>query len=94
MSIFRFCREVIETGRRLLLTAVLSVIYTGTNLQVIVGILMAVLFMKLYSDFGPYIKDQDDLLQEIAQYQVSTLSKAMSHTLTLNLWDILSLILY
>lgn len=83
--------EVIETTRRLLLTAVVSVVGTGTSLQVchlalpysnrmlnfrhphrqiVFGIFIALLFMKLYAFFQPYIDDRHDELQEIAQYQV------------------------
>ena len=62
--------EVIETARRLILTAVLSVVAVGSNLQIIFGILIALLFIKLYGYYQPYERDDDDLLQEVAQYQI------------------------
>jgi len=95
--------EVIETTRRLLLTAVVSVVGTGTSLQVrcsalpcltygstltfyhrhpvlqiVFGIFIALLFMKLYAFFQPYIDDRHDELQEIAQYQVGALENSIN----------------
>lgn len=32
--------------------------------------MMSVIFMKLYGEFHPYESDKDDVLQELAQYQV------------------------
>lgn len=77
-------RELVETSRRLLLTAVLSVIAKG-NFQVIVGVLMAVLFMKLYGDYAPYLSNAQDTLQEMAQYQVLHKSTYFSPHLVLSL---------
>jgi hypothetical protein len=87
--------EVVETGRRLLLTAVVSVVGTGSGSQIVFGIFIAILFIKLYSYYQPYVQvrtistialfvqpftlklpsrslqqDDDDFLQEVAQYQV------------------------
>ena len=65
-----FYWEVVETLRRLLLTAVVSVVSTGSSLQIIFGIFVAVAFMKLYAFFQPFELDRHDTLQEVAQYQV------------------------
>lgn len=65
-----FYWEVIETLRRLLLTAVMSVTSTGSAGQVVFGIAVSVVFMKLYAYFEPFNENKDNILQEIAQYQV------------------------
>ena len=38
------------------------------------GIFIALLFMKLYALYRPYLNDKHGELQEVAQYQVSRLS--------------------
>ena len=50
--------EVLETVRRLLLTAVLSVCGQGTSEQYVYGIILAIVFVKLYSSYKPYEEDQ------------------------------------
>jgi hypothetical protein len=62
--------ELVETSRRILLTAVLSIYATGTTEQTVVGIMMAFIFMKVYSHFDPYISKQDSKLAEIGQTQI------------------------
>jgi hypothetical protein len=49
---------------------VLSVIAAGSSTQIIFGIIMAVIFIKLYGHFAPYQSDQDDFIQELSQYQI------------------------
>jgi hypothetical protein len=51
----RWYWEVIETGRRLLLTAVISVMGAGTGLQIVFGMFVAIVYIKLYSYFQPYV---------------------------------------
>jgi hypothetical protein len=53
-----------------LLTAVISVVAEGTIRQIIFGASIALIFMKLYGYYAPFIKDDDDRLQELAQYQI------------------------
>jgi hypothetical protein len=48
--------EVVETGRRLLLTAVVSVVGTGTGSQIVLGIFITIVFIKLYSFYHPFLK--------------------------------------
>ena len=62
--------EIIETARRLLLTAVVSVTSPGTVEQIIFGIFLSLIFAALYAHFKPFMDDKLDWLQEIAQYQV------------------------
>ena len=62
--------ELVETTRRILLTAVLSIYSTGTTEQTVVGIIMAFIFMKIYSHFDPYVSDADSKLAELGQTQI------------------------
>jgi len=62
--------EVVETTRRLLLTAVVSVVGIGSAGQVVFGILIAIVYVKLYGYYQPYELDELDVVQEVAQYQV------------------------
>ena len=62
--------EVVETTRRLLLTAVVSVVGTGSAAQVVFGIVVAIVYVKLYGHYQPYELDEHDVMQEVAQYQV------------------------
>ena len=62
--------EVIETTRRLMLTAVLSVVEPGSAVQSVLSILLAQFFLKLYAYNVPYGKGCDNTLAEIGQYQI------------------------
>lgn len=62
--------EVIETFRRIMLTAVLSAIAPGTSSQNVFSIIISVLFIKLYSTHKPYEEDSDDALAELGQVQI------------------------
>jgi hypothetical protein len=48
-------RETLEVIRRVILTGVLAVIQPGSNLQIVIGILIAELFKKIYSKYGDHI---------------------------------------
>jgi hypothetical protein len=56
--------------RRLALTAVLSVVVAGSSTQIVFGIILAVIFIKLYGYYAPYVEDEDDFVQELSQYQI------------------------
>eukprot|EP01033_Poteriospumella_lacustris_P001000 gene1001-722_t len=62
--------EVIETIRRIILTAVIAIISPGTSLQSILAILFAIFFLQLYGVFAPYEDEEDDTLANIGQIQV------------------------
>jgi hypothetical protein len=62
--------EVVETIRRLLLTGVLSIIYEGTSLQIVVGMTISLCFVYVYDHCRPYPKQEHNLLQEVAEYVV------------------------
>lgn len=61
---------MIETGRRLVLTAVLSIIATGTTSQSVFSVVLAIGFVKLYGFYAPYVEDDDDIMAETGQYQI------------------------
>jgi hypothetical protein len=62
--------ELVETGRRLSLTAVLSVVAHGTSEQTVLSVIMSLFFVKLYAFYAPYSDDTDDVLAEVGQYQI------------------------
>jgi hypothetical protein len=62
--------EIIETTRRIMLTAVLSVLDPGSSGQSIVAVLIALFYIKVYGYFNPYREDSDDILSETGQFQI------------------------
>ena len=62
--------EVIETTRRLMLTAVLSVVEPGGATQSVLSILLAQFYLKVYGYHMPYGEGSDNTLAEIGQYQI------------------------
>ena len=42
----------------------------GSASQIVCGIFIAVVYIKLYGYYGPFVNDDDDILQEMAQFQV------------------------
>jgi hypothetical protein len=62
--------EVIETTRRLMLTAVLSVVEPGSAVQSVLSIMLAQFYLKLYGYNMPYGEGSDNTLAEIGQYQI------------------------
>jgi hypothetical protein len=62
--------EFVETTRRLMLTAVLSVCGTGTAAQAVLAVLLALVYIKLYGFFNPYVEDSDDIVAETGQFQI------------------------
>ena len=62
--------EIVETARRLLLTAVLSVVNPSTSQQSVFACFISLAFIKLYSSCKPYSDPYDNYLAEIGQYQI------------------------
>jgi hypothetical protein len=62
--------EIVETTRRLMLTAVLSVIASGSSTQVVCGIMLSLFYMKIYAYYQPYSLEESSILAELAQYQI------------------------
>ena len=55
--------EVVETARRLLLTAIISVIGQGSAEQIVFGIVISLIYIKLYGYYAPFDLDEHDVLQ-------------------------------
>ena len=62
--------DIIETGRRLTMTAVLSVLGVGTDFQVVLGLGFALLFMWMYALYHPFKNSYNWLLQILTQFQI------------------------
>ena len=62
--------EVVETYRRLTLTAVISVLGNGDSGQQIVAIIISFAFMELYASCDPYRLRQAANISRVGQYQV------------------------
>jgi hypothetical protein len=59
---------------KLLLTpfSTVIIISTGSPAQLVFGIFVSVVYIKLYGYFQPYAENEDDFLQEFAQYFLFT----------------------
>jgi hypothetical protein len=62
--------EIVETSRRLMLTAVLSVINPRTPQQAVCACFVSLAYIKLYSSQRPYNDNVNNYLSEIGQYQI------------------------
>lgn len=62
--------EVFETAHRLLLTGVLVVIAQGSGTQIIVGVMVALTFLKVGDVCRPYVDEKVQMLREICQWQI------------------------
>jgi hypothetical protein len=62
--------EVVETMRRLMLTAIIAVIATGSSSQIVCAMMLAFVFLKVYVYCSPYIDEENGILAEVAQYQI------------------------
>ena len=62
--------EVVETYRRLMLTAVLSVIATGSGSQVVASMSISMVYIKIYGYYQPYAVGDKNTLAEIGQIQI------------------------
>ncbi|KAJ1440874.1 hypothetical protein B484DRAFT_427284 [Ochromonadaceae sp. CCMP2298] len=62
--------ERVECNRRLTLTALLSVLGTGSAAQAVLACLLGLLYIKLYGYFAPYVEREDDIVAEVGQFQI------------------------
>ena len=62
--------EIVETIRRIMMTGVIVLVAQGTSLQIVVTMLLALFFIKMYSHFTPFNDEILDTDAEFAQYQV------------------------
>ena len=61
---------MVETFRRLVLTAVMSVCAPGTSSQAVFSLLVSLFYIKVYGYYSPYSERQDSVLAETGQFQV------------------------
>lgn len=61
--------EIVETTRRLMLTAVLSVCGPGTFDQAVFSVFLSIFYIKLYGYFSPYDNGNNNVLAEVGQFQ-------------------------
>jgi hypothetical protein len=61
---------LVDTARRLMLTGVLVLIAQGSAAQIVVGILLALFFLKLYDSWKPFADDTVQSVEIVAQWQV------------------------
>ena len=87
--------ECVETLRRIIMTGVLVLVAQGTSLQIALGLLLSLLFIKLYAHFAPFDDSMLNTDAEFAQYQVffvlfiALLMKEESIPSMQNVWGIL-----
>ena len=62
--------EIVECTRRIMLTAVLSVVSPGSSTQNLFGIVLALFYIRIYGFYRPYEEDSDDALGEFAQFEI------------------------
>ena len=82
--------ELIETSRRILLTAVLSVSSQGSSKQNVLSLLLAFIYNKLYGYFQPYEEYSNYQMAEVGQTQIFLTYLAIiviDQNLLSRLWD-------
>ena len=62
--------EIVLTYGKLLMTAVISIIYPGSNDQILIAWIFAFLLMRVQTMASPYLDHYDDSLKKIADYQI------------------------
>ena len=61
--------QIIETYRRLTLTAVVSVIRTGSSLQIIISCFATFFFLLMYTYVQPYRTEKMNIIAEVGMVQ-------------------------
>jgi hypothetical protein len=62
--------EIIETTRRLMLTAVLSVISSGSPEQIVAALFLSLIYINVYKNTNPYLEEEVVVMAEIGQWQI------------------------
>jgi hypothetical protein len=65
-----FWFEVVECVRRLMLSSMLILVDDGSVAQVVVAMLLSLVSVKVYGHYHPYADDDDDMLAEVAQWNL------------------------
>lgn len=61
---------IFEAIRRIFMTGILTMFFSGSLSQVAIGLLGTMISHRVYSEVGPYIEDDDDVVSEVAQTQL------------------------
>jgi hypothetical protein len=62
--------EMVETANRLLLTGVLVLVAQGSALQIVIGLLLSLLFIRLYDSFDPFDDHVVSAVKNLSQWQI------------------------
>ena len=65
-----FWFEVVECFRRLLLSSMLILVADGSAAQVVTAMIICLFSIKVYSYYSPFAVEKDDILAEVAQWQL------------------------
>ena len=63
--------EIVETSRRMILTAVLSIISPGTSGQIVLAFLVSIFYVSLYRRLSPYVETFDNEMANVGMIQIS-----------------------
>jgi hypothetical protein len=66
-----FFWEIVEFGRKLLLSSLIIFISPGQPLQIVAGILVMLFFLVLMNNYKPYENDSDDFAQGLAFFSLT-----------------------
>lgn len=62
--------EIVETGRKLILTGGLIFLGPGTRTQIAISIVICLCALRIFSGFKPFLKESHDRFSEMSQWQV------------------------
>ena len=78
--------EIIEIFKRLMLSAGISIIFPGTRLQIVIGILMAIMFYRAYYRAKPFVSKSDEDLTLAGDWML-IISLLYTYTITSDGFD-------
>mmetsp|Transcript_105536 Transcript_105536/g.305095 ORF Transcript_105536/g.305095 Transcript_105536/m.305095 type:complete len:587 (-) Transcript_105536:58-1818(-) len=62
--------EVFECVRRLAMTSLIVLLNPGSTTQIFVGLILALVCVKMFGYYRPYLDDSSDILAELAQWMI------------------------
>ncbi|KAK7242392.1 hypothetical protein SO694_00012452 [Aureococcus anophagefferens] len=62
--------EIYVCGEKIMLTGALIFCFEGTPAQIIIGLLVALLSVKVYAYYAPFDEDSNDVVAEVAQWEL------------------------
>jgi hypothetical protein len=91
----RYYFEVVETGRKLMLTGGLLVLGPGTTSQIVISLIISINFLRFSSEYKPFIKFHHELFNELSQWQLfytllaALMIKIETDAAEMGKWDVL-----